>query len=52
MMQAMIHAQRWDCRRIPIPTNRVKKMLTAPDGIFIKAASLGLYPRLPMRVAE
>jgi hypothetical protein len=42
MMQAMIHAQRWDCFRIPIPTPRVKKMLTTPEGMFMRAAFLGL----------
>jgi hypothetical protein len=40
MMQAMMKAQRWDCLRIPNPTNRVKKMLTAPEGVFIRAARL------------
>jgi hypothetical protein len=52
MMQAMIKAQRWDCRRIPNPTNRVKKMLTAPEGVFIRAACFESYLRLRMRVAE
>ena len=43
MMQAMMKAQRWDCRRIPNPTNRVKKMLIAPDGVFIKADCFESY---------
>jgi hypothetical protein len=38
IMQTIIHAQRWDCLRIPKPTRSVKKMLTTPDGVFIRAA--------------
>jgi hypothetical protein len=45
-------AQRWDCMRIPNPTNRVKKMLTAPDGVFIRADCFESYLRLRMSVAE
>jgi len=52
MMQAMMKAQRWDCRRMPKPTKSVKKMLTAPDGVFIRADCFGSYLRLRMRVAE
>lgn len=39
--QAMIHAHRCDCLRTPYPTRRVKKMLMAPEGMFINAACLG-----------
>jgi hypothetical protein len=30
----------------------VKKILTTPEGMFISAAFLGLYPRFRIRVAE
>lgn len=52
MMQRMIQAQRCERIRMPKPTRRVKKMLTTPDGMFIRAAFLGVYPRLRIRVAE
>jgi hypothetical protein len=37
---------------MPYPTRRVKKMLTAPDGMFINAALFGSYPKFLIRVAE
>lgn len=52
MMQAMIQIQRWDCLRIPKPTNRVKNMLTTPDGMFMSAARLGSVMMFLIRVAE
>ena len=41
-IQQRIQNQRLDCFRIPKPTRSVKKMLTSPDGMFIRAACLGL----------
>lgn len=51
-MQMKIQSQRSDCLRMPRPTRRVKKMLMAPEGVFIRAARLGEKPRLRIRVAE
>ena len=42
IIQMMIQSHRFDCLRMPDPTRSVKKMLTTPDGMFIKAACLGL----------
>ena len=52
MMQQIIQSQRFDRFRMPMPTKMVKKMLNTPEGIFIRAACLGLYPRLRIKVAE
>ncbi|CRK22513.1 hypothetical protein BN1723_002936 [Verticillium longisporum] len=51
-IQATIQAHRWDLIRMPKPTNKVKKMLTTPDGMFMRAAFLGVYPRFRISVAE
>lgn len=47
-----IQAQRWDKRRMPNPTRRVKKILTMPEGMLRSAAFWELNPRERMRVAE
>ena len=52
IIQQSIQSQRLDCFLIPKPTRSVKNRLTTPEGMFIKAASFGLYPRLRISVAE
>ena len=52
MMQTMIQAQRWERMRMPKPTIKVKKMETTPEGMFIKAARFGVYPKPRINVEE
>jgi len=51
-MQQIIQSQRWDWLRMAKPTKRVKKMLTAPEGMFMRAALLGSLTMFLISVAE